>query len=302
MHIAKKQLLGLGGLAFVVAMTAFACTLPTGAVETRGNTEIVVEVYDINANTVIHKPQDGEVYSTPNIDFSETHSHAKTVKYYLTKYNTDGSIDWKKELTDYRITGYDVNGTTNFTLDMDENGGTGRYVFSTELIAINDIPHYDHVEFIYAGISADQDDVSTPAGKVDFRVNYTVGVKSLVYQVFDKDNNPVTDPFTTNTDDPDTGGYMDLSIDLTDYNIKSGDYKIMIVGHAGLDGTGNAIGSALLTFTYTAPDSPDVPNTGSILSALNISRADYLITGVVGFTAISIAALFIVARTKKHEK
>ena len=302
MHIAKKQLLGFGGLAIVIAMTAFACTLPTGAVGVSGNTEIVVEVMESHSKTEIKKPLDGEVFSTPNIEFSEDHYHAKSVKYYLTKYNIDGTVDWKKELTDYRITGDDVSGHTNFTLNMDENGGTGRYVFSTELIAINDLPLYDHVEFVYAGISADQDDVTTPAGKVGFTVDYTLGVKSLVYQVFDKDNNPVTEEFVANTANPETGGSIDLEIDLTDYNIKSGDYKIMIVGHAGVDGTGTTIGSALLTFTYTAPDSPDVPNTGSILSALNISRADYLITGIIGFTAISIAALFIIAHAKKHEK
>ncbi|MBO7720550.1 hypothetical protein J6S35_02885 [Candidatus Saccharibacteria bacterium] len=302
MHIAKKQLLGLGGLAVVAAMTAFACTLPTGAVPVKGNVEITVEVYDNDSVTRIDRPLDGDVFTGPNITFQETHSHAKIVQYYLAKYNTDGTKEWEKELTEYRVTGDDVSGHTEFILDMDENGGPGKYHFISRLTAPLGPPDEDVVEFVYASISADEHDVSTPAGKVDFRVDYTAGVKSLAYRVYDKDNNPVTDQFIANTDDPENGGYMDLSIDLTDYNLKSGDYTIYIVGYSGLDGTGEVAGTALLTFTYTAPDSPDVPNTGSILSALNISRADFLITGIIGFTAISVVALFVVARTKKCRK
>ena len=93
---------------------------------------------------------------------------------------------------------------------------------------------------------------------------------------------------------------MDITIDVTNLDLKSGKYQILTVGHSEKDGAGQTIGTDLVSFNYTAPDSPDVPDTGSLLAALNISRADYLITGIIGFTAISVAALFIVMKSKRN--
>jgi hypothetical protein len=301
MQIARKHLLGLGCLAIVGAITAFATTLPTGAVSTGGSVDIVVEVYASNAETIIHKPQDGEIFNEPTITFSEMHSHAKSVKYYLKKLNSDGSIAWTKEIEDQRVEGEDVSGTTTFELNMDENGGTGVYIFESDLIAINDTPLKDSVRFTYAAIQAEEPVVSPTGATVKYRVDYTSGVKSLTYQIFDEKNNAVSEPINVNTTDPEAGGYMDIEIDVTNLDMASGTYKILTTGFAGENGTGMNIGSSLVTFDYTSPDSPNVPDTGSLLTSLNISNADYLITGIVGFTAISIAALFIVLKSKKRE-
>ncbi|MBR3264320.1 hypothetical protein IKF94_03820 [Candidatus Saccharibacteria bacterium] len=301
MQIARKHLLGLGCLAVVGAITAFACTLPTGAVSTAGGVEVIVEVYASGAETVIHKPQDGEIFNSPIITFSETHSHAKSVTYYLSKLNSDGSVAWKKELTDYKVTGEDISGTTTFDLNMNEHGGTGVYIFESDIIGIEDLPYSDHVQFTYAAISAETPTVSPTGASVSYRVNYTSGVKSFTYQLFDANNNPVSQPINVNTDDPVAGGYKDIEIDVTNLDLATGKYKILTIGYAGEDGTGMTIGSSIVSFDYISPNSPDVPNTGSLLASLNISRADYLITGIIGFTAISIAALFIVLKSKKNE-
>ena len=301
MKIARKHALGLGCLAIVGAITAFAFTLPTGAVSVGGAVEIMVEVYSSNSETVINKPQDGEIFSDSKITFSETHSHAKSVSYYLKKLASDGSIEWKKEIEDQRITGHDVNGTSTFVLDMNEWGGAGVYVFESELVGDDSSVHTDHVQFTYATIQAENPVVSPTGATVTYRVNYTSGVKSLTYQIFDANNNAVSQPITVDTTNPEDGGYMDIEIDLTNLNMDSGNYQILTIGHAGEDGSGQTIGSSLVKFDYTSPDSPNVPDTGSLFTALNISRADYLITGVAGFTAISIAALFIILKSKKRE-
>lgn len=298
MQIARKHLLGLGCLAIVGAITAFACTLPTGAVSTGGDAEIMVEVYPSGAETVIHNPEDGEIFSNPSITFSETHAHAKSVKYYIKRLNSDGSIAWSREITDQRIEGPDESGTSTFTLNMDDYGGAGVFIFQSDLIAINDIPMSDSVRFTYAEIEA-EDPVST-GSSIKYRVDYTAGVKSLTYQMFDSSNNPVTSPVNVNTPEPTTGGYMDIEIDVSSLGLASGRYQILTTGFSGENGTGIVIGSSLVSFDYTA-DAPDIPDTGSLFASLNISRADYLLTGVIGFTAISIAALFIVLKSKKRE-
>ena len=88
MQIAKKQLLGFGGLALVVGMTAFATTLPTGAVsQSTGDVEIVVQVIGVNFSTDIQSPEDAKIYSNSKIDFFEHHEHAYEVNYFLQKLN-----------------------------------------------------------------------------------------------------------------------------------------------------------------------------------------------------------------------
>lgn len=300
MKIARKHALGLGCLAIVGAITAFAFTLPTGAVSVGGAVEVTVEVYSSNAETQINKPQDGEIFSEPQITFSETHSHAKSVSYYLTKLNPDGSVASKVEIEEQRIEGTNVSGTTTFMLDMNNYGGTGVYIFESKLIGDDGTTHTDHVQFTYAAIQAEEPEVSPTGATIKYRVNYTPGVKSLTYQLFDSKNNAISEPVTVNTTDPVKGGYMDIEIDVTNFDMVSGVYQILTIGHSEENGAGQTIGSDLVDFDYVAPDSPNVPDTGSLLGALNISRADYLITGILGFTAISIAALFIVLKSKRN--
>ena len=300
MKIARKHALGLGCLAIVGAITAFAFTLPTGAVSVGGDVEIQVEVISSNSETEINKPQDGDIYSEPNITFSETHSHAQKVTYYLKKLAGDGSVEWEKEITDQTITGWDVSGTTTFTLDMNEWGGTGKYIFMSNVLGDDYTTHIDQVQFIYAAVQAEDPAVSPTGASVSFRVDYTPGVSSITYQLFDAGNKAVSEPMTANTSSPATGGYMDIEIDVTNYNMDTGTYQILVVGYSEKDGKGQLIGTSLIKFNYVSPDSPNVPDTGSFFASLNISRGDYLVTGIIGFTAISVAALFIVIKSKNR--
>ena len=121
----------------------------------------------------------------------------------------------------------------------------------------------------------------------------------MTYQLRDSNGNFIGDKFTVNTSTPDAGGTMDLMIDFGSLNLASGDYTIYIQGFDGFDASGDLIDTASVKFRYDAP-SPKVPDTGSLLSALNISRVDYLITGLIGFVAISIVALIAIRRSKRN--
>ncbi len=309
MQIAKKQLLGFGGLALVVAMTAFATTLPTGAVSrASGDVEIVVQVYGINFETIINSPLDGEVYSTPEIDFSEMHSHAYKVEYTLEKVNPDGTVIESWDLDEYKVEGEDISGTTNFSLNLDDYGGTGIYVFRSVITSSEGTTKEDAVQFTYAAISAEQEDVKVSDKTVSFKVSYTSGIKSLTYKILDENGKVLSDRFVANTATPDKGGQATLSIDFTSLNLPTGDYTIYIEGYDEADAAGNLIDTATVKFHYVAPDQPvpvpvpvpDTPGTGSLLQALNISRADYLITGLIGFVAISVVALIAIRRSKRN--
>lgn len=306
MQIAKKQLLGFGGLALVVAMTAFATTLPTGAVSgATGDVEIVVQVIGTNFETKINSPDDGAVYSDSKIDFSEFHAHAYEVNYILQQLNPDGTVAESWALTEHDIHGTDISGSTDFTLDLNDYGGTGVYVFRSIITGETGTQKEDAVQFTYAAIDADQDDVKADSEKVTFKVSYTSGIKSLTYQLRDKDGNPIGEKFVANTSTPATGGSANLSIDLTKLGLTSGTYTIYIEGYDEFDAAGDLIDTASVKFNYVTPEpgptpTPDTPGTGAIMSALNISRADYVITGLIGFVAISIVALIIIRRSKRN--
>ena len=301
MQKAKKQLLGFGGLAFVVALTAFASTLPAGATTVKGNVDIQVQVYNVNFETIINSPLDGKVYNSPEIDFSETHSHAFRVDYVLQRLNADGTVAETYALDEYTVIGEDVSGNTNFKLDMNNYGGPGVYVFRSTITSSAGTKKEDAVQFIYAAISANQDDVVTTPTKVDFTVNYSAGVKSLKYVLRNSQGADITGMFTANTKAPEEGGSQVLSIDLTELGLDAGEYTIYIEGYDGFDGGGELIDTASVNFRYS-PDAPNVPDTGSLLSALNISRADYLITGLVCFTIISVLALVVIKKSHKKNQ
>ena len=309
MRVNKKQLLGFGGLAFVVSLTTIAYNLPTSAVSTGGAVEVQVEVYNINLETVIESPEDGDVLNDKDVTFSELHSNAANVKYYLTYVAEDGTKT-VYELTDQEISGTDLTGRTTFTLDLENYGGSGKYIFRSVATNASGITKEDSVQFVYAAISADQDDVKTTDNKVDFKVNYSAGVKSLVYRVTDKDGNTILGKQTVLTDDPDNGGVQDITIILTEEilaNLESGRYTIVVEGYSTTTPEDSSlVGADNIYFDYKAPDVPvepeediNVPDTGSILRALNISRADFMITGLVGFTIISIIALVVIRKSHK---
>lgn len=203
MQLSKKKIVGLGGLALVAGITAVAANVPAGAVSVGGAVDIVVEVYSINYSTEIESPMDGATYTQPVVQFKETHARVDNVKYYLT--NTTTGITY--ELTQYEVEGEDVSGTTEFTLDLDDYGGYGTYIFRSAIVS-----HGSHFD--------DEDSVQ---------------------------------------------------------------------------------------FIYANPDSPDVPNTGSgglgaFYGSLNIAKSDLLTTGVIGFVAISLLALFVIRKSSKSAR
>ncbi|MBQ3325742.1 hypothetical protein IJG79_01155 [Candidatus Saccharibacteria bacterium] len=203
MQLSKKKVVGLGGLALVAGLTAVAANVPAGAISASGAVNIVVEVYSINYSTTIESPMDGATYEQPVVKFKETHARVDNVKYYLT--NTTTGVTY--ELSQYEVTGDDVSGTVEFTLDLDDYGGYGTYIFRSAIVS-----HGSHFD--------DEDSVQ---------------------------------------------------------------------------------------FVYASPESPNVPNTGSnnlgaFYGSLNIAKSDLLTTGLIGFLAISLLALFVIRKSSKTER
>ncbi len=302
MQISKKQLFGLGGLAIVVGMTFFAYNLPTNATSISGDVDVVVRVYNDKFETKIESPLDGEEFTNKNVTFKEIHSHADNVKYYLYHLDENGNIDATYELTDWEVDGSDLSGVTEFTLNLDNYGGFGTYIFKSVITSPGGQTGEDAVKFSYVSATTPDDDVKVDpeTGEVDVEVCYAAGTKVLTIDIYDTKGNLVARLEDYIVKNPETGGCETITIKVGDINIESGDYELVINTYDNYDKTGEPTGQIVISFKYEAPDAPNVPDTGSLLGALNISKGDFLVTGLIGFTVISIIALAIIKRNNRR--
>ncbi len=159
MKVSKKKLLGFSGLALVAGLTTYAATIPVGATSVSGEVNVMVDVYSINYETRIDSPLDGATFDQPVVDFEERHSRVDSVKYYLTNVTTGTTY----ELSQYEISGTDVSGVTTFTLDLDNYGGYGEYIFRSVVLSYGShLEGEDSVQFTY--VSPDSPNVPDTGG------------------------------------------------------------------------------------------------------------------------------------------
>lgn len=310
MHIQKKQLLGFGGLALVAGITAVAYNLPTSATSAGGDVDVMVQVYNTNFETKIQSPLDGSETTESVVTFKEMHSRANNVKYYLTHVGENGEPDVTYELTEHEVIGDLVSGVTEFNLDLDNYGGLGTYIFKSVITSSSDKSGADFVKFKYIAIETPDDEVENEDGEVDIEVCYTAGNKILTMEIYDKAGKLVATLSDYVVKNPVTGGCETIRIKVDNLDLDTGDYDIVIKSYDDEDKTGEPSGTITIHLGYTkpdapnvpdTPDAPNVPDTGALLSALNISKSDFLITGLIGFTAISIIALAVIRRANKRK-
>lgn len=151
-------------------------------------------------------------------------------------------------------------------------------------------PAENSVHFWYLPISIsierDEDDAENPIVHID----HSEDVKYATIEVLDKDGNPIFDTITVN---PIT---RDVVLPFFENKIKSGTYTIRITAY---DINGNVI---YQPYQKTLEDwnSIHIPDTGSLFQNLNISRTDYLITGLVVFTIAAIFGLIFTIKNRKN--
>ena len=99
-------------------------------------------------------------------------------------------------------------------------------------------------------------------------------------------------------------GYVDGKLVVPMEGLASGDYTFEVTYR---DANGNVVGVPFSSkASYTAKATP-VPDTGAFFQNLNISREDFLVTGLLIFFVFGVVAFGIVARNrstspKKHSK
>lgn len=315
-----KRLLGVFGLAMVVAMTAVAYALPTPearAEDTISDSEAVtiqVKVVGPGSTANLVKPANGEVVRSNIVPVEYTFQRMKTV---LTNLSCTGANGAKVEqvVDTYNVSEEDGTGTRKFNMNLNTWGvqadATCRVFLTGKSTDDKDIRD-EGAAFEYRAINVDMGDsddennkpITDEKGDPEVTIGISDEVYSLLLQVYDESGKPVfvkgdvEEPILVSRDmfDLKNGNYK-LNLPMSKYGAKSGWYELVAIAY-GQDGK-EVISMNVYRFYYDAK-TPNVPGTGTVMENLNISRADYVVTGLIAFGAVAMFGVYLVARKSRR--
>lgn len=315
-----KRLLSVFGLVVVTAMTAVACALPTPEAHAEdvltdsANVNIQVKVVGPGSNATMVKPANGEVVKSNIVPVEYTFQKMKSVSTVLSC--TSVARAAAEQVVDtYNVTEEDGTGTRKFNLDLNDWGvqadATCRIFLTGKGIDDKDIRD-EGVSFEYRAIKVDMGDkddennkpVTDEKGDPEVTIGISDEVYSLLLQVYDESGKPlfikdgVEEPILVARDkfDLESGSYK-LNLPMSKYGAKSGWYELVAIAY-GQDGK-EVVSMNVYRFYYDAK-TPNVPGTGTVMESLNISRADYVVTGLIAFGAVAIFGVYLVARKSRR--
>ncbi len=293
----QKQIFGLFGLGFVAAMTFVAATLPApGASAINEVTDVVtVTVVGNNSEIIITNPTGNVTELNPDQDLEFTYQNVDEVKIKLTFRGIDGTTQTIEDYQVYHPT--ETAGSATLALDFDSLFGFGEYQFdivgtgtgapAENSILINYVPIIPKVDVDEDGVTIGETEYATDEEgnpKVIDHISVDVypdgGAEAL-----NKDPFVITPP--------------EKSADIPMEELSGGKSGTYIVRFSVYDEEGNLIYYIDVPYTY---EYVPVPDTGAFFNNLNISKEDYLTTGLIIFFIFAIVGFGIVARDRNSGK
>lgn len=293
----KKRVLGLLGLTLVAITTIFAAFLPGPGASAEGGITTVTDTISVRvvgsqpAVRIIGLDEKEVVY--PDQPFSVEYENIYDASVTLTYTNQEG------ETTTYDLGGFvpDYNNgePKEYPLDLSDYG-YGYYLvkvvgngFGADNIA------EDLKAFTYYPVTGEASEDESD-GLVYLHLHYDTeneNISTIGINIYDESGNlvGVISPITVNS--PDTK----VELPFSENDLATGNYRIEITAY---DPTGVALYKPYITYYYyeTIP----VPDTGGLFKNLNISRADYVITGVLIFLSAAVLGIIFVAKGKNNKK
>ena len=194
------------------------------------------------------------------------------------------------------------------TIDINASEyGYGKYIVSVKGVGYDGVYDEDSVLFYYLPVYA-RAEVDSVTGKHYVDMEYAAyegeveegeelkgEVAKIIINVYDKDGVLVEALSPIEVLPPVTR----VEIPFAAKEMPSGTYTISVSAY-GIDGD-ELYKPYVLTTEYKAAEVPDAgaPDTGGLFQNLNISKEDYLVSGLIVFFVLGIVAFGIVARNKK---
>lgn len=316
MQKTKKQLLGFAGLVIIAAMTLVACAIPSpdaaalGEAEYADESEEPIDVEtNVDVKVVVNEgvarvsfitPTNDSVTTDAIIPVSFSYEEVNRVELYLTYQDENGATQ-RVNLEEFAPT--EAAGTHTFNLDVSRYGYRD---FQLHAVAYgnNGATRDDTVAFSYKAVSSSVEEKPSENGDPVIGIEVTDDVERIEVQIYDEKGNPMfidkdgkKTPLIIDRKDIDANGKLRISLPFEEYGIAPGNYTGVITAYGKDD---NIISMNTFEIKY-APATPETPNTGSTLfKDLNISRLDYILTGLLAFGVVAGFALYLFFRKERR--
>lgn len=198
---------------------------------------------------------------------------------------------------------FDESGTRVCNIDL-KNFGYGKFVLEVKGDGVGGPTDVDVRTFYYYPAYAELVKVD---GKYYIDVHYNWGdgseapagdVGSVVVKVY-YPNSDEEVPFSPIEVELNASGSSRVELPFEEYGLNEGDYKIEVYAYDRDD--------QLLSLPYTfiaqyrLDEETPIPDTGAMFQNTNISKTDYLITGLVVFGLVAVAGVMFIMRSDKKK-
>lgn len=288
-----KRMLGFLGLSSVAAVTVVAATMPTPGVLATASPSvtdtITVRVVGQSPDAEITAPRDGSSVTKPTQPLAVDYENINSITIYLNYIDEDGNETGNQPI--YTADNLNLQpGTVTQQLSLDE----GEFGYGTYVISVVGTDEHgaelplDETSFTFAPITAEAEQDEND-GTIGLRItDYGDDVESI--DVYLEGELVATIP----KDDFDKVTKITMGDDK-----ESGDYAFELMPHYTDGSTGGTASEVPFDYDTTFVPHTDVPDTGRFFRDLNISKEDYLVTGLIIFFVFGIVAFGIVTRNNR---
>lgn len=315
MKKASKTILGTLGLIAVAIVTAIATQLPSYATSS-SDVNIKVNVTSNNPEINIQRPLDNADFFGNSLPISVLYSKATKINYTIT-YHDEHDLPHTINLPAHNISSTPNSGVHDWNLTFATLPHFGKYILRASLD--NHPTAEDSITFNRLALSAQQtgtsdhgtDDGDSTTGDPLFNVVVDPIVATIGISIID----PSTGNLLSCTAQPNPTYHQANTLPnplMVNYfstcNLPAGRYLVRFSPNVLDLNSGNYV-DLYIDYRPTkvptpAPTPvPQVPNTGgSILTGLNLSRGDYLMSSLLVFGASVVFGFFLLRRPKTSKR
>lgn len=283
----QKKYLGFAGLLAVAGMTTVAANIPSPEAKAISAITETIEVRVVGDTPAVslESAVDGKSISSSTFALDLNYENATKVTLYRTLV---GSDEGPVQIAVFDDLNYDAGSLRNLKFSLDKYG---KYIITAEAIGYDNAPApEEYIKFDFVPVVASLG-TNPVTGKYEVAIDsYGEDVKEIKIYLGDTLLNTLS--------------YNEFS-DITAFSLAgqpSGTYMVKVVAR-------NASGETIyipfeIEIKYEATVVPDAgsPDTGGLFRNLNISREDYMITGLIVFFVLGIVAFGIVAKGRRSSK
>ena len=291
-----KRVLGFLGLTVVAGMTAFAACLPSPealAQSTMVTDSIVVTVISSKPDVNITAPASGLSFTKPLQNINFNYNNVNDVILTMEKTMSTGTPQV------YPLFNTNANmqpGNGSMNVDFSESQyGYGEYTIRIKGESVTGEVDEDVVNIVYWPVKAEvKEDDNT--GEIFAELEYDDNNNDLdhfIINIYDEDGNQISQIPPIRVEK----GEKKVKLPFAENGVPSGRY---IVSVSAYDDNDNIFYKSYdVVFLFK---SIPVPDTGGLLKGLNISKVDYLTTGLIVFGLVGLFGILFIVKDRKSSR